>query len=263
MATIRAAAHVHPYYPEAIKASAFIKVFLGYAQAALGIKEERIALLTSVCSDDLNSVEIPDTDMVGPFILGGLDGYPFAGRTGVGAFSHHLPERGAALLFFGPHVGITDKGEIGMVIRPGQSRPSSCCGAGMAALQKLVAGTITYKPPSAYSVDDYQQETLEQLLLSHKQEIIGTEPADDAGRFVRMSEVVYRESKTTLERLLTGVHFDGPAFAFGGILINEDHGRESSIALRNVLRLEARQLQDVTEQFSIHSRPQFDALESK
>jgi hypothetical protein len=180
MAGIRAASHVKPYYPEAIKASVFFKAFLWFAKATLGIEEERIAYLTSVCSDDLNSVELPDTDMVGPFILGGLDGYPFAGKTGVGAVSRHLPERGAALLFFGPHVGITDAGKVGMVVRPGQSEPSSCCGAGMAALKKLVAGGITYKPPCDYAVDDYQQETLEQLLLKNEKEIIGAGP-DEAG----------------------------------------------------------------------------------
>lgn len=30
--------------------------------------------MATICSGDLNNVELPDTDMVGPFMLGGLDG---------------------------------------------------------------------------------------------------------------------------------------------------------------------------------------------
>jgi Limiting CO2-inducible proteins B/C beta carbonyic anhydrases len=42
----------------------------------------------------------------------------FVGKTGLDAFSDHVPDHGAALLFFGRHVGITDAGQVGRVIRP-------------------------------------------------------------------------------------------------------------------------------------------------
>lgn len=166
-------------------------------------------------------------------------------------------------MFFGPHVGITDTGKVGMVVRPGQLQPTSCCGAAMAGLKKLIAGGITYKPSCDYSVDDYQQETLEQLLLKNEKEIIGSDPSDEAGQFVRMTEVVFREAKATMERLMVGVHFESPAFAFGGILINEDGGRESSIALRSVLQGEADKVTDVTDLFTKQSVDMLKAMEKQ
>jgi hypothetical protein len=78
-----------------------------------------------------------------------------------------------------------------------------------------------------------------------------------------MTEVVYRETKTTMEALLAGVHFEAPAFAFGGIFINEDGGKESSIALRNVLRFEARKVTDVTDQFTKQSFDTLKAMENE
>ena len=43
------------------------------------------------------------------------------------------------------------------------------------------------KAPRDLAVDDYQQETLEQLVLRHEDVILGAGPAGDARRFIRMS----------------------------------------------------------------------------
>ncbi|MES2790578.1 MAG: hypothetical protein V4719_13285 [Planctomycetota bacterium] len=262
MKDIRATKAVHPYYPDAITASVFVEAFLWYAKSILGVSENRIAFLSSVCSDDLNSIELPDNDMVGPFILGGLDGYPFVGKTGLGAFSHHIPEQGAALLFYGPHVGITDAGQVGKVVRPGQSTPSDCCGAAMAGLKKLASGGISYKPPCDFAVDDYQQETLEQLLLKHADEILGSGDSEDGRQFVRLTEVVYREMKQTLLDLLKGVIFEVPAFVFGGILINKDGGKSSSIAMRDAFRIDHGHIADVTDEFMERSEGKFRDIQA-
>lgn len=262
MNDFRAAPHVQPYYPDAIQASLLVEAFRWYAKLDLGVDEERIALLTSVCSDDLNSMSLPNTQMVGPFILGGLDGYPFVGKTGLSAFSHHVPEHGAALLFFGPHVGITGTGEVGKVVRPGQSAASDCCGAAMAGLTKLAAGGITLKDPCDFAVDDYQQETLEQLLLRYGTEILGSGPPDNSRRFVRMTDVIYRETKRFLFDLLSSIEFETPAFLFGGILINADGGRASSIALRDAVRLDHRRFEDRTSEFRQQSAAKFNDIEA-
>lgn len=262
MTDLRPAPHVHQHYPDAIPATLFLDAFRWYVRKQHGIAEDRIACLTSVCSDDLNSVEFPETGMIGPFILGGLDGYPFVGKTGLAAFSHHIPNKGAALLFFGPHVGITNSGLVGKVVRPGQSSPSSCCGAAMAGLQKLLAGQIVPKEPAGYAVDDYQQETLEQILYRHRTEIVGSESADDAGRFLRMTEILYREMKQAFASLLTSVEFEAPAFVFGGILINEDGGKDSSISMRDVFRVDHREFIDLTPEFRERSAAKFQEFQA-
>ena len=45
--------------------------------------------------------------------MGGLGGIPFVGKSGYGAFASHAPENGHIFIGYGPHVGITEEGEIG------------------------------------------------------------------------------------------------------------------------------------------------------
>ena len=260
MIDIRATDKVRRHYPKAFKASCFMNAVLYFTKITLGIGEERIAFLTSVCSDDLNSVELPDTEMVGPFLLGGLDGYPFAGKTGLGAFSHHLPDRGAAMMFFGPHVGVSHTGLVGGVIRPGQTTPTACCGAAALGLRRLEAGEITPKDPSGFAGDDYQQEKLEQLILRHKDDILGAGPPGDPRRFIRMSELLYCEMKQAMMHLLASTQFEAPTFVFGGILINEDDGEGSSIALRDAGRVDHGKYVDLTKEFIEMTEPKFVAV---
>jgi hypothetical protein len=257
MKALRVAHQVQNHYPDAVPAKVLMNFFLGFVKLMLGIDHDKIAFLSSICSDDLNSVESPQTGMIGPFILGGLDGYPFVGTTGVGAFAHHIPEKGAALLFYGPHVGITDAGEIGMVIRPGQTTPSACCGAAMAGLTKLRKGKIKPKKPSHFKIDDYQQETLEQILRKNKKEILGPDTKDKAGQVYRTTEVVYRATKKAFDKLLSGVDSEAPAFIFGGIVINQDDGGELSIALRSVTGAQGKKRQDFTGEFKKQAEKQF------
>lgn len=55
--------------------------------------------------------------------MGGLSGFPFC------AFASHIPEKGTALIVFGPHIGVDENGIIGQVNRRGHSYSSSCCGS--------------------------------------------------------------------------------------------------------------------------------------
>ncbi|AMV40186.1 hypothetical protein [Planctomyces sp. SH-PL62] len=262
MFQLRATSFVSDYYPGAIKACELIEALLDYTEKELELREDQIAFLTSVCSDDLNSVQLPDNDMIGPFVLGGLDGYPFVGRTGIGAFSHHLPEEGAALMVVGPHVGITDDGQVGKVLRPGQSKPSDCCGAAAAALQKLVAGGIHPKQPADFDPHDYQQESLEQLMLKHSNEILHLGKSTYAWRFVRAAEVIYRETVETLFNFLKTVKFEAPAFVFGGILINLDGDQGAYFALRHAIFIDHCRFEDMTDEFRNWVKPKLDEFEA-
>ncbi len=261
MFQLRARPIVQEYYPDAIESSQLVEAFLRFTESTLGIGAEDIAFLSSVCSDDLNSVQLPSHGMVGPFTQGGLDGYPFVGKTGIGAFSHHLPDCGAALMFVAPHVGITHDGQVGMIFRPRQSEATTCCGAGAAALKKLEEGKITPKDPKCFAFDDYQQETLEQILLRHSNEILHLGKPGYAWRFVRMSEVVYRESIEAFFNLLKSVEFHNPAFVFGGILINKDGDEGADIALRHAIRVDNGEFIDMTDDFREWAEEKFQMIE--
>jgi hypothetical protein len=77
------------------------------------------------------------------FHLGGLAGLPFTGKTGWGAFSHHVPKDGNIVLMYAPHVGITADGVIGKVHRPGMEKKTSACGASIGAYSYLKQDDIS------------------------------------------------------------------------------------------------------------------------
>lgn len=75
------------------------------------------------------------------FNLGGVAGIPFVGKTGFTAFSHHVPDDGNLFVVYAPHVGISPKGEVGKLLRDGQHRLTTSCGAAVAGYQQLVSGS--------------------------------------------------------------------------------------------------------------------------
>lgn len=254
--------HVLAHFPKAQKSSTYIRSFLWFARHVLGKNENDVALLLSICSDDLNNVQIPDTDMVGPFMLGGLDGYPFVGRTGLGAFSHHIPQNGVALMFYGPHVGITNSGDVGSVIRPGQADKSSCCGAASSALRDLESHSISKKPIEMFDLDDFQQESIRQWVLEHENEIIGAGPQGSPARFLTLTEVIYDLSHESMLRHLSKVELHFPAFIFGGILINEDGLNESDIEFRDLAFVHHGKIESMSDQFIEVTKSRFEALKA-
>merc|ERR1711972_383468 len=73
------------------------------------------------------------------FPLGGISGAPFVGKTGFMAFSHHVPANGNIILLYGPHVGISEAGEVGKFLRDGQLQCSTACGAVIGAYNACCA----------------------------------------------------------------------------------------------------------------------------
>eukprot|EP00984_Skeletonema_dohrnii_P029037 scaffold19343_cov84-Skeletonema_dohrnii-CCMP3373.AAC.1 len=113
--------------------------------------------------DDLNKVYGHN------FNLGGLSGFPFAGNTGFGAMSAHVPDDGFCLLVHGPHVGISKDGVIGKVERSGIALVDNCCGSAIAASNYLKGITdggakITTK---LQQFSDFQQGAVQELILPH------------------------------------------------------------------------------------------------
>jgi hypothetical protein len=103
------------------------------------------------------------------FNLGGLSGFPFAGNTGFGAMSAHVPDDGFCLLVHGPHVGISKDGVIGKVERSGIALVDNCCGSAIAASNYLKGITdggakITTK---LQQFSDFQQGAVQELILPH------------------------------------------------------------------------------------------------
>ena len=111
--------------------------------------------------DDLNKIYGHN------FNLGGLSGFPFAGNTGFGAMSAHVPDNGYCLLVHGPHVGITKDGVIGKVERSGIALVDNCCGSAIAAsnyLKGITDGSANINP-RIQQFTDFQQGAVQELIL--------------------------------------------------------------------------------------------------
>lgn len=160
-------------YPQAREGNEVTLTYLQLVENELGIARDRTLLGTCICSDDINTTSNGfSKNFRGPFTIGGLGGLPFGGITALMAYGHHIPEHGVAFIFFGPHIGITKEGELGRVLRPGQTRYSSSCGALMLALNRLTTRVDLSRGASATFDDDHQQRVIEQSLMPFREQII-------------------------------------------------------------------------------------------
>jgi hypothetical protein len=147
--------------------------------------------------------------------MGGLDGFPFTGLTGMGAFASHVPDEGAVFIYYGPHIGITKKGVIGEIHRVGQSKNSGCCGAAKGALGKLMNDQII---EGNVTDIDFQMNTIEQILLKQKDRILNAKvPLYEA------TEVIYEAIDRRIHELVEKTTYHCKyVILFGAILINSD-----------------------------------------
>ena len=208
---------IQQHYPNASTTIDSVNHFIDFIENELDLEPAQVMLADSICSDDVNSIQYParTQEFLGPFKMGGLDGFPFTGLTGMGAFASHVPDEGAVAIYYGPHIGITKNGTIGEIHRHGQSKNSGCCGAAKGALNKLtnnliIEGNITDL--------DYQMNTIEQMLLNAKERIMSANiPLKEA------TEVIYEAIDKRIEELVTGTKYNCKyLLLFGAIHINSD-----------------------------------------
>ncbi|MBC7842862.1 MAG: hypothetical protein H7099_11140 [Gemmatimonadaceae bacterium] len=222
---------VRAHYPNARSTTETVNRTLAYLSRTCGLSPEDVLLADSICSDDVNSIEYPDSAraMLGPFKLGGLDGFPHAGLTGMGAFAGHVPDSGAVLIYHAPHIGVSRDGALGVILRKGQHKTSGCCGAARAALAKLQAGAIAATAPSEF---DYQQGTIEQIFLRESQRILSSQsPLKEA------TEVMYEAIAERIDLLVSRTTFPARyVIVSGGILINGDADMGSFNSVRRIVQ---------------------------
>ncbi len=210
-----------------------------------GLSPEQIILADSICSDDVNTMEYPQRayQMRGPFKMGGLNGFPFTGLTGMNAFAHHVPEDGAVFVYYAPHIGITKEGNTGEIYRVGQHTASACCGAAKAALGKLMAGKIKAGEVTEL---DYQQNQIEQIFYRNKERITSAK-----NQLMEATKVMYEAIEERVNILAEKTEYPCRyLILMGGILINGDHDMGSFNDLQrfdaiDLISKEVHQLKDI------------------
>lgn len=208
---------IRKYYPNALTTIDFMNKIIDYVEEKLDLEPAQIMFADSICSDDVNSIQYPvrTNEFLGPFKMGGLDGFPFTGLTGMQAFASHVPDDGAVFIYYAPHIGISKEGNIGEINRFGQNKPSGCCGAANGALSKLINNNIK---AGHITEIDYQMNSIEQILFNQKERILKAEtPLYEA------TEIIYDSIDKRIEELVAATAYNCKyVILVGGILINSD-----------------------------------------
>ncbi|MDI9877380.1 hypothetical protein [Flectobacillus rivi] len=218
---------VHQWYPKAMTTIDCVNKVIDFVESELDLEPKQVMLADSICSDDVNSIQYParTQEFLGPFKMGGLDGYPFTGLTGMAAFASHVPDDGAVFIYYGPHIGVTKTGTIGEIHRLGQHKNSGCCGAAKGALGKLLNDQII---ASNVTELDYQMNTIEQILLKQKNRVLtASSPLFEA------TEVIYEAIDQRLNELVELTNYNCKyVILLGSILINSDSDMGSFTQIR-------------------------------
>lgn len=233
---------IHQHYPDALTTADTVKVLVSFVEESLQLEPAQVLLADSICSDDVNSIQYPlqNSDFLGPFKLGGLDGIPFTGLTGMGAFASHVPDDGAIFIYYGPHIGVPKAGPLGEILRFGQHKNSGSCGAAKGALAKLTNNAIT---EGKVNDDDYQMNSIEQLLLKHKERILQAE-----NPLKETTEVIYETTDERIQELVAKTNYNCQyVILMGVVLINGDRdmGSFNSVRRFDVINIATQERKDL------------------
>lgn len=239
---------IRKWYPNAITTIDSVNKIIDYFENELQIEPKQVMIADSICSDDVNSIQYPArvAEFLGPFKMGGLDGFPFTGLTGMGAFASHVPDDGAVFIYYGPHIGITKEGVIGEILRLGQHKNSGCCGAAKGALGKLLNNQIV---EGNITDIDYQMNTIEQILFSQKERIINAKtPLFEA------TEVIYEAIDKRINELVEKTNYNCKyVMLIGAVLINSDSDMGSFTHAKrfDVINLQTKERQNCMSYFEV------------
>jgi len=191
---------------------------------AQGFTPDNTLFGQSICPDEINNQKGQLADSLKEFWgecfpLGGIGGPPFVGQTGWGAFCAHIPQDGNIVVLFGPHIGITDKGEIGKVHRHGQKGNSTACGAFVAAYNSCCNNEEICPEKHKH---DMQQRFLKEQLYGRAKDIQNT-PEPMAALAVHAFEVVKEKLEAVIGDKLPE---NGKLVLIGGVQLNMPEGMQ-------------------------------------
>jgi hypothetical protein len=213
-------AAMHRYFPACLPGEIIVRK-MAEALRKFGLTPENTIYGQSLCPDEINcekgGMAYSLTEYWGEcFPMGGIGGAPFVGKTGFMAFSHHVPENGNVVVVFGPHIAVSESGELGKHKREGQRSESTACGAILAAYAALKDVNGAYVPRVIDSDDhDMQQDWLKNKFGERLDHIRSAKEPTLA--------LIYEAYKCVEEKMLTIVNNNfgsGKLVLLGGIQIN-------------------------------------------
>lgn len=219
-----------------------------------GYSPNDIIYAEGICSDDVDGPVFTSVDNIGqfptsmntflgPFMSGGLAGFPFVGTVGLGAWASHITSGGTLFITSTPHIGVTIDGRAGRMLRKGKpnSTTDNTCGAVAGAIgQVLTTWSATTPTFSTYSGSgDYEFYKLVDILWSFRSTLSGFTGTTEE---IYNQQMIFATNKikenafdylfTNLSAATSNVLSTRPSleiFFASGIFINTDYGYESYV----------------------------------
>ena len=171
-------------YPNAVFAETFGTYTTNFI-AEQGYSSDNIIYAEGICSDDVdgptftgvnNIGEFPESmnTFLGPFMSGGLAGYPFVGSVGLGAWASHVTNTGTLFITSTPHIGITIDGDVGYMYRRGQGDYlSNTCGAVAGAINWVITSDNAPEYTGFTGGGNYEFYILTDILYPYRSTLSG------------------------------------------------------------------------------------------
>ena len=237
---------VRGLYPSTSLTETWGTYTVNYIKQKSGLDSNDVLYALSICADDVDAFTVngnlgqfPVTmnSFLGPFMAGGLAGYPFVGSIGFGAFASHITDTGTLLMSCTPHIGVTIDGDAGYQYRKGQiissgsQTPSTNCGAVHGAVGLV---TSDPNPPiitnAPYDNENYELWKLADIIYPYSASFNGStsENIMAATSIIRDAgwEYIYNNSGSFFSALAGKT-----MYAIGGTFINTDDGFQSYIEI--------------------------------
>jgi len=273
-------------YPNAVLANS-LAVKLEKFLSSRGVYANNTVLNSVTCSDDVNASEFANifnigqtppalNEFLGPFMGGGLAGYPHTGALGLQAWQSHAttdtPIDGPLLLINMPHIGVTQQADlvasndnVGRMLRRGKSSATTdnTCGAVVTAAQwvmtNLAGGSAPVRGAGVFANND-QYYTLASILYTNRATLCST-PYNfvlDATKYsagVKLAtEYIRAKSFTDLKNTLIPVlSTQNNLYFLTGTFINTDDGWAPCINFNELWVWNAGTWTDLTSQFNSFS----------
>jgi hypothetical protein len=233
-------------YPDAVLAQHLatkLQMFL----SDRGVKTSDTVLNLTVCSDDVNASEFANINNIGqnppalnaylgPFMGGGLAGYPHTGLLALQAWQSHATSDtstdGPLLLINMPHIGITQQADlvaandnVGRMLRRGKSSATSdnTCGAVATAIADAIAlagvAPVATNAPFVNNYQRYQLALITYASYAYYNAHTYSQNMIQATELIRVAG--FTILKNTLIPVLTG---QNNLYFLSGTFINVDDG---------------------------------------
>ena len=228
---------VRTTYSSAVSAERFGTSAKNFIFQKYGYQPSNIVLSNSICSDDVDGPVYVDINNIGQnpasvnqflgaFMSGGLSGYPHTGVLGLQAWGSHATTttNGALFLINTPHIGISQDGTVGRIIRRGKASNAAdnTCGAVATAIAWVAANASA--PVASNFPNDYQNYALCDILFSFKAALAAIPAYGD--KMVFATEKIRLAADTFLTGasgiITPNVPANTDVFYCSGIFINTD-----------------------------------------